>query len=221
MIGIGIGVKLEPAAIRGSGDVMAIDRRVFLQRAAWVMGAALSPGCVGAVMRQDPDAPLRTETPVLETGPKAILDRMVDRILPATETPGALETEVPAFIEFVLAEGSSAEHRQRIAQGLVDLDARAKEMHGVGFVELPDDAADALLGETEGQEFASAPPGAGISFGASAEKPFFASIKEWTVVGFLTSEQGASSLRSFSHMPGRFDGCAAVEPGQKPWMGLL
>ncbi len=200
---------------------MAVDRRVFLHRAAWLLGAALSPGCVGAVLGRDPEEALRTETRVLDADQAAVLERMVDRILPATETPGALDAEVPAFIDFVLAEGASEAHRQRIAEGLEALDARARERHGAPFTGLAAESADALLRETEGQEFASAPPGGGVPFGPAVEKPFFASIKEWTVVGFLTSELGATALRTHSHMPGRFDGCAAVEPGQRPWMGTF
>ncbi len=198
---------------------MAVDRRVFLQRAAWVLGAALSPGCVGAVVGRDPDELLRTDIRLLDASQAAILERMVDRILPATDTPGALDAEVPAFVDFVLAGGASEAHRQRIAKGLEALDARARERHGAGFASLDGEAADALLKETEDQEFAAAPPGAGLPFGPPTEKPFFGSIKEWTVVGFMTSEVGATAMRTHSHVPGRFDGCAAVEPGQRPWMG--
>ena len=147
------------------------------------------------------------------------LETMVDRILPTTDTPGALDVGVPDFIEFVLSEGASAEEGQRVEDGLADLERRAQEAHGVGFTALGPDSADALLRAVELEEFASAPPGGGLPFGPALSKPFFATIKEWTVVGFLTSERGATSLRTFSHMPGRFDGCAAFEPGQKPWMG--
>lgn len=198
---------------------MGLDRREFLQRSAVILGASLSPGCVSAVLSRGPDEELRTDRNILSAAQRATLDPMVDRILPKTDTPGALDAGVPDFIEFVLAEGATPEVQSSVMKGLLALNERAQSLHGGDFSSLQPEQQDGVLRESELAEFASGPPGAAMPFGQAPAKPFFASIKEWTLVGFLTSEVGAHSFRHVTHMPGRFDACVAVEPGTKPYAG--
>ena len=58
-------------------------------------------------------------------------------------------------------------------------------------------------------------------FGRNVSKPFFASLRELCVVGFLTSEIGARSAFEVQMIPGSFEPCVKLEPGQRPWLQTL
>jgi hypothetical protein len=169
-----------------------------------VLGGAVSTSCANAVLGRPAEAPLVADSPLLGSDERATLTAAVDRILPTTATPGGVEAGVPDFVEFVLVEGFENEGRQRFRDGLAQLDASAREQHGDGFAGLP-------------QELAASPPG-GLDFLSPLrdDKPFFATLKELSVVGFFTSKVGATQVFDFHAWPGRFDGCAAREPGVRP-----
>ncbi len=194
---------------------MSLDRREFLWRAAVLLGGAVSTSCTNAVLGHPPEEPLRTERPTLAADERAILEAAVDRILPTTATPGALEAGVPDFVEFALAEGFGGDARQRFRQGLAGLDAAASAQHGRGFAALPPEDRDGLLAAAEQAELAASPPVPDLFGGLSSEKPFFATLKELSVVGHFTSETGATGAAAFTPWPGRYDGCVTPEPGAR------
>ena len=201
---------------------MAIDRREFLKRAALALGGGLSSSCVSAVLSRDADQALLAEGPVLSGLERSVLEAASERILPRTETPGALDAGVPDFVEFVLAEGYPERAREAYRESLRALDESAHERHGRGFAELEASEQDAMLEPLELAEFAAATAGGPALFsGLDATKPFFAATKELTVVGYYTSKVGLAAERTFSHWPGRFDGAVAWEPGRKLWAGGL
>ncbi|HAK76772.1 MAG TPA: twin-arginine translocation pathway signal, partial [Runella sp.] len=42
-------------------------------------------------------------------------------------------------------------------------------------------------------------------------------MKELTVTGYFTSEIGATKALEYLPIPGRFEGCVPLKPGQKAW----
>ncbi len=202
---------------------MALDRREFLWRAAVFLGGAVSTSCASAVLGRRTDEPLTTATPFLARSERATLEAAVDRILPATATPGALDAGVPDFVEFVLVEGFDDAGRQRFRDGLAGLDASARAQHGGAFAALAPEARDGLLAGVEQRELAASAAAGGLDLfgGLRDDKPFFATLKELTVVGFFTSEIGATQVFDWGAWPGRFDGCAEREPGARPAFPLF
>jgi len=200
---------------------MTVERREFLKHAALILGASLSPACVQTVLEHDPGEPLRADSAVLPPRSRVILEAAADRILPETDTPGALSAGVPDFIELMLAEAVEPEQRASFTADLEALDVLAHADFGKGFAALPGDAQDGLLSALETEEFAQQPAANGMPLAPQSTKPFFAQLKEWTVVGYYTSEVGVEATRTFSHIPGRFDGNVPFAAGQKPWIGGL
>ncbi|MCY1543717.1 hypothetical protein D9M68_795460 [compost metagenome] len=54
------------------------------------------------------------------------------------------------------------------------------------------------------------------------EKPktspqFFAIIRDLSILGFFTSEIGATQAYEYIAIPGRYDGCTDLKPGQRVW----
>ncbi|MGM9511714.1 gluconate 2-dehydrogenase subunit 3 family protein [Larkinella sp. GY13] len=49
------------------------------------------------------------------------------------------------------------------------------------------------------------------------EKSFFTILRELTIVGYFTSETGASQALDYVAIPGRFVGDIPLKPGQRAW----
>src|SRR3954464_8897339 len=85
-----------------------IGRREAIRRAALLAGVALSPQWLTLVDRARPAAQ------ALHLAPEqsAIVSAVADRILPRTDTPGAVDVGVPAFIDLLYGEYMTSPERQ-------------------------------------------------------------------------------------------------------------
>ena len=123
-----------------------------------------------------------------------------ERIIPATDTPGATEAGVSAFIDKMLADWHTPAERDRFLAGLPELDARCHARAGKDFVECA--AADQVAVLTALDDEARS---------TSSGDHWFTRLKYLTVYGYCTSEPGMRALGLFP-VPWRYDGCAPVTP---------
>ncbi len=142
------------------------------------------------------------------------LNAITERILPTTDTPGAGDAEIPAFVDRLLGGWLPDRARDHLLAELDRFDARAREGHpgAGGFVDLTESAQDALL--TEAQDEAIAQRG-GRAFSRNVnrlhEQPFFDLVKWLTLFGYYTSEAGMKSELGYRIVPGRWDPCVDIE----------
>ena len=53
---------------------------------------------------------------------------------------------------------------------------------------------------------------------ANKRKPsFFTIARDLTILGYYSSEIGCTQAREYLAIPGKYDGSAPLEPGQKAW----
>ena len=52
---------------------------------------------------------------------------------------------------------------------------------------------------------------------AGGEKPFIMEVKELTIIGFFTSEPGATEVLQYNQVPGPFKGCVPLAEVGKTW----
>ena len=127
-----------------------------------------------------------------------LLSRLCDLVIPATDTPGAVAAGVPAFVEVGL------EHRLRnsspaMLEGFrVALDARA----GGAFGDLPLDRAAGVLRDVDAAAFARGPAQLAGTDDAVRHWPV---LKSLIVMGYYSSEVGASQELVYELVPGSFD----------------
>jgi hypothetical protein len=111
------------------------------------------------------------------------ISRIADLIIPATDTPGALEVGVPEYIDLVVSR--EAQHQQLIADGLRWLDLQAKERRAERFLALDERGQLSILeplcevADTESSEIT-----------APRNVQFFSLIKRLTADGYYTSRVG-------------------------------
>jgi gluconate 2-dehydrogenase gamma chain len=73
----------------------------------------------------------------------AILSRLTDVIIPATDTPGAVGAGVPEYIDLVVA--ANVEHQPIVRAGLAWLDRQARQRFSEPFLSLSDARNTAIL----------------------------------------------------------------------------
>jgi gluconate 2-dehydrogenase gamma chain len=110
----------------------------------------------------------------------AVICRVADLIIPATDTPGALAAGVPRYIDEVVA--ANPEHKQRFLAGVEALDSAARKQFGKKFLELEEARQIAILGplcEAVDQDRVK-----------TAAQRFFRLMKSMTADGYYTSRLG-------------------------------
>lgn len=190
-----------------------MNRRELLQRVAWLMGGAISAPAVLGVLNGCKAKPSASWHPLfLSTQEGAIVEEVAELIIPRTDTPGAREVGVPAFIDVILKDAYPAEDQARFVSGLKDFDSEAQRAHGKPFLELPqaqrvsflqqvhDAAASAEKAQTDEQD---TPAG-------ERKRPFVLMMKELTLLGFFTSQAGATQVLQYVAVPGGFQACIPI-----------
>jgi gluconate 2-dehydrogenase gamma chain len=192
-----------------------IDRREALRRAALALGGVLSAPLVAGLLagcetRRVPDGVWRPRA--LSPDQAELVATIAEHILPETDTPGARAVGVHQFIDTMLADGYPVGERRRFVAGLAAVDGRARAAHSRAFVACGVEQQRALLGDLDRETFAPASPPVD-----EPEVPFFRTMKELTLVGYYTSEVGATRELQHAPVPGRYTGCVPLAQIGRTW----
>jgi gluconate 2-dehydrogenase gamma chain len=183
-------------------DTSLIGRREAIRRAALLAGVALSPAWLSAI---DQAARRATQGSRLTLTHAAIAGSVADRILPRTDTPGAADVGVPAFINLLYGDFMTPAERKMLTDGLNEVDAAAKAAHGGAFTTLSPDRQDTVL-----RAIARAEEG--------KDQGFFRLIRSATILGYFTSEPVGRNVLHYDPVPGRYEGCVPIEQvGRRNW----
>jgi hypothetical protein len=183
-----------------------MTRREAIKRATLVLGVALSPSILAGVMHaQAATNGMAAKPAYLSHQQFKTLAAIADRILPPTDTPGALDVGVPAFVDLIYGEYLTPAEKRVLATGLAGVDTASAKKHRRPFSELKPAEQDAML-----KEIAIA--------SQKKEKTFFHLIKELVVLGYFTSEPIGRNVLHFDPIPGRYDACIPLsEVGNVSW----
>ena|SRR5688572_2828695 len=192
-----------------------MDRREALRRTAWIMGGAISAPAIMGVLKGCTAKPTIDWKPAFFDESQAnLVSTVAEIILPKTDTPGAKELGVPSFIDTLMKDCYSKEDQDRFITGLKAFDEEAKKENGDPFNELDPETQtafvkkihDAAVTEEKGEN-------------KPKKRPFILMTKELTMVGFFTSEVGATQVLQYVAVPGEYKGCVPVsEAGNgKTW----
>ncbi|MEM9830170.1 MAG: gluconate 2-dehydrogenase subunit 3 family protein [Bacteroidota bacterium] len=187
-----------------------MNRREAIRRASYLMGSTLSaPAILGVMKGCIPQRELNWQPAFLSEEQATVVSEVAERIIPATDTPGAKDVGVPEFIDRMMNEIFPEEDQQQFVAGITQLEEMSQSEYSDGFIDLQPEQMDTLLTklETEAQENKQ-----------EDVKPFFRTMKELTLLGFCTSEAGATQVLQHVPVPGRYEGCISVEEaGGRAW----
>lgn len=193
-------------------EILLTRREAILRVSAMLGGVALVgqsamlAGCtpeqaeekIGDVMFSDADI--------------ALLDEIADTILPETSTPGAKAAATGSFIAVMIADSYYPKDQQVFLAGMKTLEDECREMHGTVFMSATPEQRLALLEklDVEQHEYMAS---------KSDDTPahYFRMMKELTLLGYFTSEIGATQAQRYAETPGRYDPCIDYAPGDRSW----
>ncbi|HZS58199.1 MAG TPA: gluconate 2-dehydrogenase subunit 3 family protein [Gemmatimonadaceae bacterium] len=123
---------------------------------------------------------------VLSPHQDAIVLAACERIIPATETPGAAEVLVDRFIDTMLADWYTGAEQKRFLAGLAELDEQR-------FLERTTAEQAAIIEQLDGE---------------ATDGHWFGMLKYLTIWGYYTSEAAQARELGNWPMPWRYDGNA-------------
>lgn len=189
-----------------------MNRRDALKRISTVLGAAVSVPVASAIMsgcRSEGGAGYVMQA--LTDGRDELVATIAEAIIPATDTPGARAAGVHEFIDILLAEWFPQAQRDRFLAGLEHVEELAQSEHGQEFAEIEPEAQHELLAGLDEEAIGARENGSGD------ERPFFSMMKELTLVGYYTSEVGATQELQWLAAPGRYEGNIPTEEVGRAW----
>jgi hypothetical protein len=170
----------------------SISRREALQQVALLLGGAISAptlaGALSTATRRAWAASAQWAPRTLTPAQLELVATVAEHIIPQTDTPGARGAGVHRFVDTLLSDHYSKEERDRFLAGLADVDARAQSTQGKNLMACTPEQQLALL---TAMDEAAYPP-VRIDAARPPETWFFRRMKELTLVGYYTSEIGAT-----------------------------
>jgi hypothetical protein len=190
-------------------------RRDAIKLITAMLGASLSPSLLGALESSQPKTASGQFTPEQ----RLQISQMSERIIPTTDTPGAIAAGVPEFIERVVFQWYTDTERKIFLNGLELTNVFSRQQLGKVFVELPPEQQDVVLAQMERQGGAK-PMFGGFDMLPSLEEDrsaFFPKLKELVVVGYYTSEIGATQELRHEVMPMEYKGDIPLTDVGRAW----
>jgi gluconate 2-dehydrogenase gamma chain len=189
---------------------MTMNRREALKRVAWLMGGTVSASAILAIQKGYSATTSAGSNPSILSAPQMdIVSSVAEIMIPRTDTPGAVDVGVPGFIDLMLKDVYTQKDRDRYLAGLAEFDAAAQSEHGKKFVALQSAQQVALVRKFHD---AAVVEERRIHGGhAHLQRPFILLTKELTLLGFFTSQAGATQVLQYVAVPGSYHACVPVE----------
>jgi hypothetical protein len=185
-----------------------MNRRDAISRVALILGGTI----VGAEVFLAGCKPKPEAFSLFEDYDVYLLDEIAETILPATDTPGAKEAKVGEFMTRIVRDCYEEMNQVIFLGGMKKIDEESFLKYGATFLKItPEQRLELLSGIDEEQKLYTEEKA------PEAPPHYFRLMKELTLWGFFTSEAGATKVLRYLEVPGKFDGCAPYEKGEKAW----
>lgn len=193
-----------------------MDRRELLKNAAILLGG-LSSNSVANALLAGADGRVAINTPLFSAVQKNITQVLAEMIIPRTDTPGAIDAGVPHFIELMVSDWYTERERKIYFEGLVALNDFCLEQFNQSFLTSTDEQQITALEEAErlSEQYIAPSQNQLLSKTEDEDKPFFSKLKELTVLGYYSSEQGATKELKYDPMPMRYGDIDLVDVGRQ------
>ncbi len=153
---------------------------------------------------------------------KHMVTHLVDIILPASDTPGALDVNVPQFLDLMYHDIEKKENQDIFKKGaslfaekfksqftseIIKGDKKQFETLLTSYFNISDEVTETILKEQR----------LPIENVASSQMEnyalykFLLSVKQYTLFGYFTSEKVGEEILNYDPIPGIYNGCITVE----------
>ena len=198
-----------------------MNRRTAITHVAAMLGGAFSAPTLLAMERWESRTPSESFLAEfsLTENQKMIVAEVAEMIIPKTTTPGAKDVGVPAFIVMMLQDCYKTPEHKSFVEGLNKLEkkgflAMSTEQKTAVLKQVEIDSAEEMkayqvqqtkMGDNEDREQMAA---------QAKGLPYWRLMKELTMLGYFTSEEGIKSSFEYVPIPGKLE-MIKMKPNQK------
>jgi len=136
---------------------------------------------------------------------RSLISSLADEIIPATDTPGATDAGVPAFIELLLQDVFERQDARDLLRDLEQFNTHCKSETGVTF-----------LDGTSAQKQVWMEKAANA---AHKQHAFFLKMRSLVVGAYFTSEVGVKENLHYLPIPGKYEACRKIDELDKVIVG--
>jgi hypothetical protein len=186
-----------------------MNRRETLKRALLLLGGVISTPTLQALNRWEEEAFINPAF-TLNSAQKKVLAELAELIIPRTDTAGAKDAGVPAFIEMMIKDCYKNAEKTNFTNGLNELirldflkQNQSQKTKTVKALEKETkermdkkDVKQTKIGDNEDKEIMRADR-KGV--------PFWRLMKELTLLGYFTSEKGILENFDYQPVPGKLE----------------
>lgn len=176
----------------------SLDRRSLLRGTVTIAGAAVALPLMGSLAGC-------SLAPSSLDGLMPLVRSLSDRIIPQTDTPGAIAARVPEYVQAVFGAHFTADQQTEFAGGLEAIAAFAQDEGLTSFDNVDQSKLDTVLtklasGEATGEAVAA-----------------WNQLRNMVIFGFYTSEEATQEL-SYEEIPGRYEACLPLSEVGNAWL---
>jgi len=186
-----------------------MDRRKAIKRTGFLLGGTAFSAAIFSNLTSCQTAAVGDTlswTPsYLSTDQAKVVEVIADILIPRTDTPGALDVGVPAYIDLMLKDNFTKEEQDQMAAGFADFATKSQAANGKGFIDATPEQQLSFLQQLEKEAQKSEDPS------------FIGVMKYLTYRGFFTSEAGMTEVLQFDPVPGNYDGCISLADAGGAW----
>jgi hypothetical protein len=209
-----------------------MDRREAVKSVAFLIGGALSATTI-ATLFDSCNTPGKNSENLFTADQEKLITEIADIIIPTTaKSPGAKAANVGPFIAMMIKDCYPEDAQQAFVKGLENIEEKSNKDFGKSFLSITVKERNDLIGklreetiaaqkaENEKNDAAAKTQKPAANPTSIKEKPkttpqFFAIARDLTILGFFTSEIGATKAYEYIAVPGSYDGDVKMKPGQR------
>lgn len=187
-----------------------MNRRDALEKVALILGGTIVGGSI--FLQGCKSSSSVSSVFALTPDQIAFMDEVAEIIIPTTNTPGAKAAKVGSFMNVIVADCYEEKDQKIFVEGIGRIEDLSKKIYNKGFMDLSVDQRNSLLDQvnTELKVYTDS---------KNEEDPnhYFGLMKQLTLLGYFTSEVGATQALRYVAVPGKYEGCIPYAKGDKAW----
>lgn len=205
-----------------------MDRRIALKNLTLGLGYAIATPTILSIL-QSCTSETADWTPLfLSSGEKRVVIYLMDIIMPKTDTPGALDVNVPQFLDRMYkeiedetsqkqfksgAETFIAKYTAQFDKKIADAEKEEIETIFTPYFTISEEKTEEIK-ELLGKPVFEISREEGETY---AMYKFLFSVRYYAIYGYCTSEKIGEEVLSYDPIPGEYRGCIPVEEVGNAW----
>ena len=196
-----------------------MNRREALKNTALLVGGVLAGPSLLSMLQSCTRVDRLNWQPQFLTDDQArFISSFVDTLLPATDTPGALDVKADIFIDRFFEKVYDRNAQQQARNDIDQLNVGAVVKYGDTFVNLNSEERKSYLADRERESGKYRKSVWGTPVGEENEPPgFYKSLKSLTLWAYFSSEKVGEEILVYDPVPGTYSGCIPFSDVGKSW----